>query len=157
MVGNTHVDSNLDDFSGTTVDAGSVTSDSNYVYATPPQEGKYDDTSKIRIAKSNSNLKTVELVKSGSMSAASATLSINLTDVSGYKNLTADNFIVEFTRLQLTNTGNTNAGTGISISKSYNASTGVLTLTSSGNNNCGCTFGFVNANWTTYYKVYRVY
>lgn len=64
----------IDDFTGTTVDVGSVTSDSNYVYIAPKQEGKYDETSKIRAAKTNINLRTYKTV----------TKTFNVTPQNGY-------------------------------------------------------------------------
>lgn len=62
----------LEDFTGTTVDAGSVTSDSNYMYIAPKQEGKYDNTSKLKIARKN--LKTYKTV----------TKTFNVTPSGGY-------------------------------------------------------------------------
>ena len=102
--------------------------------------------------------KTLTLVHSGQLSEAKASIAITLTSVKDYGKKTADDFIVEFPKVQLTfpSSMTTNTGAGLTITKSYNASTGVLTITSSGNNNCGATFGYVNGAWTTQYRVYTL-
>ena len=53
MVGRTNASGEvLDDYTGVTVDAGAVTSDDSYTYASIPVAGKYDTASKIRIPNS---------------------------------------------------------------------------------------------------------
>ena len=87
---------------------------------------------------------------------------IDLTSYSKYKDITVDDIYVVPYRIQLGHSstytfslGDTQ-GIGITISKSYDESTGILTLSAVGTsvwgNNLG--WGYVNVNWQSMFDIY---
>lgn len=122
----------MPNMAGTTVDASAVTKDDAYVYATP-QEGFYDETSMIRIAKEDVGGSGVTLLGTGT--------SFDLSSVVGYESLTVDNFLVvcdedaNATKSQWINHTATfnsyyNYNTYYTAPvKNYDATTGMLTIT----------------------------
>ena len=119
-----------------------------------------NNLSNIKVGRKITKLGNYPMASTASVFSSST---INLTSYANYKNLTVDDILVEATRIQLGTTYSSwisadNPGVGISLSKSYNANTGILTITAVGNNTAGTSigFGFGNANWNSYFNIYVI-
>ena len=95
------------------------------------------------IPKPNESINGLKKYDLGSVSTSSGTsVTVNVTSsIPNYSSLTVDNFYYDVTSVPI---GSTSGGITMSISKSYNASTGVLTISrSSGGYTVGKLYAFV--------------
>ena len=147
----------MPDLSGTTADASSVTSDDDYVYATP-QEGYYDASSMIRVPKDKIGGAGIIYLGTGT--------TFDLGSISGYENLTTDNFLVVCDESasatksywinhtqQFSNNYNYNTYYTAPV-KNYDSTTGVLTITQAA---CYATENAIGHPFPKTYPAMKVY
>ena len=89
-----------------------------------------------------SNNLTKTLLTSFSCSWGSPSFSYNASGISGYQNLTVNNFMVDVTYIECSNAGDGAKSASATVTKSYNASTGIFTASGLGGRN--------SERWTTF-------
>ena len=106
-------------YADTTQFASAITQDDENTYFSIPNAGWYNTESKI--AAKNSNLSNVYFLGTGT--------NFNVSDIPGYQNLTADNFIVCSTSCSGSAVEFHSCGATAAHAKTYNADTGILSIT----------------------------